>query len=152
MMPDLAVLITKILLASKTLFGKKPDQLLCAIPYCDVIYAIEAALKHLKADLHTDTRNVLLTYARFWIMLENNIDCSKPVAALWAINRLPQRYKSVLERARSICIGEINEHWDDINHFIEPCVDFIIDQINIQLALIENTGYGDRTIRLDSSS
>ena len=62
-MPDLALLITQVLLASETLFGPSPDQLLCAVPYRDFILATTAAFKNLEADLHTDTRNVLLTYA-----------------------------------------------------------------------------------------
>jgi hypothetical protein len=119
-MPDLAILVTKILLASETLFGLHSKELLCAVPYRDVIFAITVALKNLRKDLHTDTRNVLLTYARCWIMLENDIYCYKPAAALWVINHLPEEYKSVLEHARYIYIGETSEYWNDIEHLIQP--------------------------------
>jgi len=148
-MPDLALLVTQILLASETLFGINPNQLLCAVPYRDVILATIDTLKNLKTELNTDTRNVLLHYARIWNRLETDTIRSKPASALWAINHLPNEYKSVIERARSICIGETSEYWDDIEHLIQPCTDFMINQINKQLSLIESTGYANRSIHLD---
>lgn len=44
-MPDLALLITQVILASKTLFGLSPNQLLCSVPYRDVILATKSELK-----------------------------------------------------------------------------------------------------------
>lgn len=99
-------------------------------------------------DLHTDTRNVLLTYARIWSTLETDIIRSKANAALWMMDHLPKEYKPVLERARSICMGEISESWSDIKHLIQPCADFIISEIEKQFLLIESTGYANRSISL----
>lgn len=150
-MPDLALLITQILLASETLFGPRPNELLCSVPYRDFILATKAALKNLMADIHTDTRNVLLTYARIWNTIETNTIRSKPAAALFVINLLPKEYKPALERARAICVGEVSEFWDDIEPLIKPCADFMVNQINEQILFIESTGYVNRSISLDTT-
>lgn len=42
--PDLALLITQILLLSETLFGQWPDQLLCAVPYRDFVLTTSSLL------------------------------------------------------------------------------------------------------------
>ncbi|MBL4818045.1 MAG: DUF4111 domain-containing protein, partial [Deltaproteobacteria bacterium] len=88
-MPDLALVITQVLLASKTLFGHPPEQLLSNVPYRDVLRATKDALDVLMASFDHDTRNVLLTYARIWAMLMTDAIYSKPEAALWAIDKLP---------------------------------------------------------------
>lgn len=147
-MPDLAILITQIYLASKTLFGPSSNRLLCAIPYRDFILATKVSLKNLMADLCTDTRNVLLTYARIWSTLETDTIRSKPAAALWALPRLPKEHQPVLERARSICTGETIEDWLDLKHLIQPCASYMLNQINTQISLIENADYGHRKISL----
>lgn len=93
-MPDLALLITQVWLANETLFGSSPHQLLCSVPYRDVILATQDSLKSLMGDLHTDTRNMLLTYARIWSTLETDTIRPKPSAALWAVDRLPKEYNA----------------------------------------------------------
>ena len=136
-MPDLALLITQILLASKTLVGLNPDQLLPKVPSQDFIIATIHALKELAANLSSDTRNVLLTYARIWNTLKTDTIHSKPTAADWAINRLPETYQAVMERARAICIGKENEHWDDIQPLVKPCADFMVSQINDEISAVK---------------
>lgn len=59
-MSDLALLITQVLLASHTLFGLEPKELLCEVPYQDFIMAMVEGLNSLTNDLDHDTRNVLL--------------------------------------------------------------------------------------------
>ena len=142
-MPDLALLIPQILLANKILFGPSPEQLLCKIPYQDFLAATKMALNGLMADLNTDTRNVLLTYARIWRTVDTNTLCSKPDAADWAMNRLPEIYKPVMKRARSICIGEENEYWDDITVLIQPTAEYMISQIGNIITVIEASDYSD---------
>lgn len=151
-MPDLALLITQILLAHETLVGAKPNQLLSSVPYSDFILATKAALQSLMADLLNDTRNVLLTSARIWSTLATDTIRSKPVAALWVMNYLPEAYRPVLERARSICIGEVDEYWNDLEHLIQPSADFMFNQINHQILLIEDKKYLNKTIHLEGIS
>lgn len=93
-------------------------------------------LNRLATDLEQDTRNVLLTYARIWSTLETNAIRSKPAAADWVMKHLPEIYQPVMKRAKLICIGVENEHWDDIKALIRPCVDFMVGKIKAQISLI----------------
>ncbi|VEG91182.1 aminoglycoside adenylyltransferase domain-containing protein [Legionella spiritensis] len=135
-MPDLALIITQILLRSHTLWGEKPEQLLVPVPYYDFIKAMLSDLDRLADDLEEDTRNVLLTFARIWSTLETNMIRSKPDAADWVIERLPSKYRLVMKRAKSICTGNEEEYWDDINESIKSCTDLMISRINEQKSSI----------------
>ena len=147
-MPDLALVITQVLLASKTLLGSAPDQLLDPVPYHDFLIASAKELDSLMADLPSDTRNVLLTFARIWRSMETDAICSKPAAASWVIDRLPADYQPVMQRARAICIGEAPEHWNDLNAFVQPCADFMVMRIREQLSLLESADQNQRSIKL----
>jgi streptomycin 3"-adenylyltransferase len=146
-MPDLALIVTQVLLKSYTLFGIEPKYLLPVVPYSDFIKAMLSDLSRLTADLEDDTRNVLLTYARIWSTLKTNTIRSKPSAADWAIYHLPKVHQPVMQRAKSICIGVENEHWDDIKLLVKPCSDFMIDQIHQATSLV-NLSDPDNFIKL----
>ena len=147
-MPDLALLITQILLASNTLVGINPDQLLCKVPYKDFMKAIIDALPNLISDLDSDVRNVLLTLARTWSTVETDAIRSKPAAADWVINRLPEKYHPVMERTKSICKGEKKEHWDDVKELIKPCADFMLSKANNKLTEIMLSDNFNRSIKI----
>ncbi len=136
-MSDLALIVTQVLLKSKTLFGVEPKQLLEPVPYRDFMTAMLQDLNRLSSDLEDDTRNVLLTFARIWSTLATNTIRSKPAAADWVINHLPIEYQAVMQRAKSICNGSENEHWNDIRALIKPCADFMVNRINAQIALVK---------------
>ncbi len=146
-MPDLALIITQILLKSQTLYGLESEQLLGQVPYHDFIKAMLHDLNRLATDLEHDTRNVLLTYARIWSTLETNAIRSKPAAADWVMNHLPNVYQPLIERAKSICMGLENESWDDLKVLIKPCADFMADKISTQISLI-NFDDPDKLIKL----
>lgn len=150
-MPDLAILVTQVLLKSQTLYGAEPEQLLAHVPYHDFMKAMIYDLERLSADIEQDTRNVLLTFARIWSALETDEIHSKPAAADWAIKRLTEKYQPVLRRAKSICIGVENEYWDDIEALIQPCADFVMDKINEQISLI-NFDDPNKLIKLTSGA
>lgn len=135
-MPDLALIVTQVLLKSQTIWGLEPEQLLAHVPYHDFMKAMLHDLDRLGTELEHDTRNVLLTYARVWSTLETNAIRSKPAAADWVISRLPKEHQLVMKRAKSICIGLENEHWDDIKELTKSCADFIVNKINAQVSLI----------------
>jgi len=147
-MPDLALLITQVLLASKTLLGPNPDQLLCTIPYQDIIVATTHSLKNLMLELNSDTRNVILTYARIWSRLNTDAIRSKLAAADWAIDRLPEKLRPVMKRARAICAGEENEYWDDIQPLVKSCADFMVRQINNQISVVMLADNTNKSITL----
>lgn len=146
-MPDLALLVTQILLASATLVGTNPDQLLCKVPYKDFMAAITDALPNLMSDLNSDARNVLLTLARIWSTIATDAIRSKPAAADWVINRLPEKYRPVMERAKAICNGEEKEHWDDIQELIKPCADFMLSEANNKITEIMFSDDFSRSIK-----
>lgn len=129
-MPDFALLVTQILLASKTLVGASPDHLLCKIPYSDFVTALTDTLPDLMSELDSDVRNVLLTLARIWSTVATDSIRTKPAAAGWVISHLPQKYRPVMERAKAICQGEEKEYWGDIQESVKPCADFIVSEIN----------------------
>ena len=147
-MPDLALLITQVLLASKTLFGADPDELLCKVPYKDFMTAMINALPNLMLELDSDTRNVLLTLARTWSTVETDAIRSKTAAADWVINRLPEKYRPVMERAKAICKGEEKEHWDDIRKLIRPCADFMLSEAQNKITEIMLSDDPDRSIKI----
>jgi predicted nucleotidyltransferase len=147
-MPDLALLITQVLLASKPLVGPEASQLLCKVPYTDFISALQDALPHLMDDIASDTRNVLLTLARIWSTVETDAIRSKPAAADWAINHLPNEYRFVMERAKAICIGQTKEQWDDIRHLIKHCAEFITCEIHNKMSEIMISDHKNRSIKL----
>lgn len=138
-MPDLALIITQVLLKNQVLFGLKAEELLVPVPYRDFINAMLSDLGRLANDLESDTRNVLLTLTRIWSTLSTDQIRSKPAAADWTINHLPKEFRPVVTRAKSICIGADIEHWDDLEMFIKPCADFMLEQINLQKTLIDLT-------------
>ena len=57
--------------------------------------------------------------------------------ASWLINHLSERHQPVIKRAKSICIGIEDEHWDDIKVLIKPCADFMVDKINERIPLVD---------------
>ena len=150
-MPDLALLITQVLLANKILYGLSPDKLLGKVPYSDFLAATKNALSNLALDLHNDTRNALLTYARIWRTVETDTLCSKTDAAFWVINRLPEIYKPVMKHAYATCIGDENEHWNDLAVLIQPAADYMIKQIDNMITLIESSDHANRSIKNTSA-
>jgi hypothetical protein len=147
-MPDLALLITQILLTSSTLEGSNPDQLLCTVPYKDFMTALMDALPNLMSNIESDVRNVLLTFARIWSTTETDTIRSKPAAVDWVIDRLPLRYRPVIERAKAICMGEEKEHWDDIQELIKPCADFMLREAHNKITEIMVSGNFNRSIKV----
>lgn len=146
-MPDLAILITQVLLANKIIFGPSADQLFSKIPYKDFITATIADLDHLMLDLLHDTRNVLLTLARIWSTIETDRIRSKPDAANWVINKLPEECQHAIKRARAICVGEKDEYWDDIKNFIQPCAEYMLIQINNKRSRLDLSNSTSKSIK-----
>lgn len=136
-MPDLALIVTQVFLKSQTLWGLEPEQLLASVPYGDFMKAMLDGLNQLSSDLEHDTRNVLLTFARIWSTLATDAIRSKPAAVDWVIKHLPEVYQPVMQRAKAICMGVENEHWDDIKGLVQPCADLMVGKINGQVSLID---------------
>ncbi|OUC95868.1 aminoglycoside adenylyltransferase family protein [Streptomyces swartbergensis] len=125
--PDLAPLLTMVLRADAPLLGPPPANLLDPVPHEDLRRAIVAGVPELMDELHTDTRNVLLTLARIWTTLVTGTIRSKDAAAEWALDRLPAEHRPVLDRARAVYLGEEAERWDDLAP--RPCAEFLTRMI-----------------------
>jgi predicted nucleotidyltransferase len=145
---DLALLITQVLLASRTVYGSKPGQLLAHVPYKDFMNAMTDELDCLPNDLDTDTRNVLLTLARIWRTVGTDSISSKQKAAEWAIERLPDHFRPVVQRALKTASGDQEETWDDLKNNISECADFIEDQIRVQIKNIQACDNTSKSIML----
>lgn len=146
-MPSIALLITQVLLSSKTLLGSAPEQILPPVPYADFIAATIKEMDTLKEDIETDERNVLLTFARIWLTVETDTIGSKQQAATWAIQRLPDAYKPLMQRAFNSTVGTEPDEWHEMKPLLELCVDFMIQEIDKVVRERMKTDISDRTIK-----
>jgi streptomycin 3"-adenylyltransferase len=127
--PDLAPLITMVLLGDRSLFGPPPAEVLDPVPHDDLIRAITAGVPRLLDDLATDTANVVLTLARIWTTAATGAIRSKDAAADWVLARLPEAHRAVLARARAVYLGTADDRWDDLQAHLRPHVDFVAAEI-----------------------
>jgi streptomycin 3"-adenylyltransferase len=91
--PDLASLITVVLLANRLLLGPPPAEVFAPIPRGDYLNAIVGDIEELVRDLDRYTRNVLLTLARIWCTIATDEIRAKDEAASWALARLPHQHR-----------------------------------------------------------
>lgn len=127
--PDLAPLITMVLLADTPLYGPPPGEILVPVPHADLLRAIVAGVPDLLAGLTSDTRNVVLALARIWTTLATGALVPKDVAADWVLGRLPPEHRPVLSRARAVYLGVEPERWDDLPHMLQPYADHVVHTI-----------------------
>jgi predicted nucleotidyltransferase len=109
--PDLAVLITMVILANHPLLGPPPAVLLDPVPSADLCEAAMHGIESLRSEIASDTRNVLLTFARIWATVVTRTIRPKDAAADWALNRLPDQYRPALARARAGYLADEQETW-----------------------------------------
>jgi predicted nucleotidyltransferase len=127
--PDLAVLITMVILANMPILGPPPTDIFDPMPHQDLLNAMLSDIERLRGDINSDTRNVILTLARIWSTVATGVIRSKEAAADWGLDRLPESHRPVLARARAIYLGELPERWDDIRDDIAPHVNLVIAEI-----------------------
>jgi predicted nucleotidyltransferase len=128
--PDLAALITMVLLANSPVLGPPPVGVFDPVPYADFVRAIVGDIDAWLANLDSDTRNVILALARIWSTLATGVIRSKDAAADWALDRLPGEHRAVLARARAIYLGDEQERWDDVKAQVRPYADHVVAQIH----------------------
>ncbi|MER5210070.1 aminoglycoside adenylyltransferase domain-containing protein [Streptomyces sp. NPDC002838] len=138
--PDLAPLLTMVLNGDAPLYGPPPADVLDPVPHDDLRRAIVAGVPQLMDELHSDTRNVLLTLARIWTTLATGTIRSKDAAADWVLPRMPDEHRPVLAHARAVYLGDEQEHWDwdwdwdELRTAVRPCADFLLRAIGGQSA------------------
>ena len=109
--PDLAVLLTSARDRCAVLRGPHLATLLEPVPQAHLLRASAAGVPALLQDLHSDTRNVLLTLCRVWLTLSTGTVAGKDEAAAWALQRVPAEDREVLRLARSAYLGEADDDW-----------------------------------------
>ena len=134
--PDLATLITMVVLGDKPLLGPPPAEVFDPVPHGDLVRAMVDGIDALLADLAEDTRNVILTLARIWSTVATGAISSKDAAADWALARLPEERRAVLARARAIYLGDHEERWDDLRLEIRPHAEHVVAEIE-RLAAVD---------------
>ena len=130
--PDLAPLISMVLLGNQPLFGPPPADVLDPVPHADLIHAIVAGIPGLLDDLESDAANVVLTLARIWTTVATGAIHSKDAAADWVLPRLPKEHRAVLARARAVYLGDADdERWGELKSRLRPHADFVVQAINL---------------------
>jgi streptomycin 3"-adenylyltransferase len=137
--PDLASLITMVLLGDRPLFGPPPAAVLDPVPSDDLRRAIVAGVPDLLGDLDRDTRNVILTLARIWWTVASGEIGSKDGAADWALAQLPDEHRAVLARARAVYVGDEEDRWDDVTSGVRSYAHHVVAEID-RLAPRRSTG------------
>ncbi|RII14685.1 Streptomycin 3''-adenylyltransferase [Streptomyces sp. YIM 130001] len=127
--PDLAPLVTIVLLGDRPLYGPRPSEILGPVPRDDLARAMADGVPQLLAELEEDTRNVVLTLARIRATLETGTINSKDVAANWVLARLPARHRAVLAHARAVYLGEAAEDWSGLRDELRPFAAHLVREI-----------------------
>jgi aminoglycoside adenylyltransferase-like protein len=124
--PDLAILITIVLLGGRHLFGPPATEVFDPVPRADLDRALLDVIPGLLADLESDTRNVILTLARIWTTLATGEIRPKDAAAEWVLERLPEEHRAVLARARAIYLAEQPERFADLMPRVRSHVEYVV--------------------------
>jgi streptomycin 3"-adenylyltransferase len=127
--PDLAVLITMVMLANTPVLGPPPAEILDPVPNGDLLSAMVGDIDKWRGTIDSDTRNVILALARIWSTLATCVIRSKDAAADWALERLPAALRAVLARARAVYVGDQPERWDDLKDDIGLYADYVVAEI-----------------------
>jgi predicted nucleotidyltransferase len=123
--PDLAIMLTSALQASRSLHGPPIAGLLDPVPPGDLVRAMLDELPGLLVDLEDDARNVLLTLARIWTTLATGEIRSKDAAADWVLEQLPAEHRMVLEVARAEYRGDAHGGWDHMLPAARACAEWM---------------------------
>jgi streptomycin 3"-adenylyltransferase len=126
---DLASAVTMVLIGDRPLAGPPPAQVFDPVPRRDYMDAILRDVGTVDAFLPWDTRNVVLTLPRVWSAVATDAVYSKEEAADWALPRLPEEHRRVLELARAAYLGEAEDSWDDIRPQVRAYADHVVSEI-----------------------
>ena len=118
-----------VLLGDRPLAGPEPTQVFDPVPRADYLDAILRDVGTVDEFLPWDTRNVVLTLPRIWCALESDAVFSKEEAADWALPRLPEEHRAVLELARAAYLGEVDDSWTNIHPQVRAYADHLLAEI-----------------------
>lgn len=127
--PDLATLITMVMLGNTPVLGPPPAEIFDPVPRHDQVHAMVGDIDRLRGDIDSDTRNVILTLARIWSTVATGVIRPKDAAADWVLARLPEGHGPVLARARAIYLGDQAERWNDLQKRVAAYADHVVAEI-----------------------
>jgi predicted nucleotidyltransferase len=136
---DLASAVTMVLLGDKALAGPPPAQVFDPVPRGDYVDAIMRDVGTVDEFLPWDARNVVLTLPRIWSAVATDAVHSKESAADWALPRLPEEHRAVLELARAAYLGEVQDSWDDIRPQARAYAHHVVAEIERACAETDRT-------------
>jgi len=104
---DLAILVTKVLQHSVSLFGPDAAQLFDSVPVADLRASFLDTIAQWEdsPDWEGDEQTVVLALARVWYSAATGEIAAKDVAATWVLERLPAEHCPVLESALAAYLG-----------------------------------------------
>lgn len=104
---DLAILLTKARQHSVCLMGIPAPELFDPVPEEDFAKALSdtTAQWNEESDWQGDELTVVLALARIWFSVCTGSIAPKDIAAAWVLERLPDKHRPVLERARAAYLG-----------------------------------------------
>jgi len=105
---DLAILLTQARRHSVCLLGVAASELFDPVPKEDFAKALADTAAQWKqaSDWQGDERNVVLALARIWFSVSTGGIASKDAAAAWALERLPDEHRPVVQSARAAYLGK----------------------------------------------
>jgi streptomycin 3"-adenylyltransferase len=127
---DLAVLVAMALMSGRPVVGPPAKELFDPVPFADVERSIIDGLPAIRAELDSDTRNVILTLARGWTTVYTGEIQSKDAAAKWALAHLPSQHKLPLARALDLYLSGRSDDWAGIGRAsVAAYADYVISRI-----------------------
>jgi streptomycin 3"-adenylyltransferase len=128
---DLASVVTMALAGDTALLGPPPAEVFDPVPRADYLNAILRDTETVEEYLEWDTRNVVLTLARIWSAVVTEEVHSKESAAAWALERLPEEHRPVLERALAVYRGDAEEEpWNPLLPQVRSYAAYVVREIN----------------------
>lgn len=127
--PDLACLLTQVLLDGVALVGPPAAQVLDPVPLPDLRHAVADGVPGLLADLEDDTRNVLLTLARILATLRTDRIWSKDEAAAQVRDDVPAELRPLLDLAAAAYRGEADDDWAPLQDGAERLARHLADLV-----------------------
>lgn len=131
--PDLTIMLATALQNNRVLTGTPLNDIIACIPAKDIRRAISESLPLLLEGLQGDERNVLLTLARMWHTLVTGAIVSKDVAACWALDEIPAKYRPVLQLALNAYLGNCADNWRGCGQEVADFAVYIQNQIESAL-------------------
>jgi predicted nucleotidyltransferase len=127
--PDLAAHITVTLNRGVTLFGKRIADIFHPIPEKYYVTSIMYDIQEGKKDILKDPGYYIFSLCRVLYYLEEKVVSSKTEAAKWALTKVPDRFKHVIENASLLYKGT-RKKMDWENHELLNFTDYMIKRID----------------------